>query len=250
MERPGSLPGSGGAGATSSAPAEPRQRWRVTFRRRPDAPSLAQREQGAAWEAAVAVSGLPIVGLDLPTPRPRLAFAAPLPVGMAADAELVDLLLSERRPVADVRVRLAGSLPAGHELVDVVDVWLGAPALAGQVAAADYLVELSVPEGAPPIDGRAVEAAIDDVLAAPALPRRRDKGGRMVEYDLRPLLIDVALAAIDPDRAATLRIRTRFDPERGVGRPEEVVAALADAAALDVSPARIVRERLILADED
>ncbi|HEX5148470.1 MAG TPA: DUF2344 domain-containing protein, partial [Candidatus Limnocylindrales bacterium] len=126
-----------------AAPAEPRQRWRVRFRRRPDAPSLPQREQLGAWESALGASGLPLAGLDLPVPRPRLVFAAPLGVGIPAEGELFDLFLTDRRPVAEVRSILAASMPAGHELVDVVDVWLGEPPLSGRVAAADYRLELA-----------------------------------------------------------------------------------------------------------
>ena len=43
-----------------------------------------------------------------------------------------------------------------------------------------------------------------------------------------------------------LRVRTRFDPQLGNGRPEEVVAALADELGHDLVIDEIVRERLVL----
>ena len=238
------------------------QRWRVVYRRGAEAPPLAQRDQLSAWEASVLVSGLPLAGADLPDPRPRLVFAAPLVVGMEAEREMVDLFLVERRPVADVRVRLAGSLPAGHELVAVHDVWLGEPPLSGQVNAADYRVEVVRPDGGA-VDRARVAAACAALLAASELPRTRDKGGRVVAYNLRPLVADVAIvtdvqvaAGTSPmtwtdadDRPTVLRIRTRFDPVRGVGRPEEVVAALAELSAAPLEVRSMVRERLFLAGE-
>ena len=229
------------------APTEPRQRWRLTFRRRPDAPPLAQRDQTAAWEAALLGSGLPLVGTELPAPRPRLAFAAPLSLGMPAEAELVELLLYERLPVAEVRARLARSLPAGHDLVDIVDVWLGEPAVAGQLAAADYLVQLRRTDRAP--DPGRLDSAIAQVLAASSLRRTREKGDRTVEYDLRPLLVGIDRDPVVDGRPLALRIRTRFDPERGVGRPEEVLGALADHLGAPLEASTIIRERLLLADE-
>ena len=51
-------------------------------------------------------------------------------------------------------------------------------------------------------------------------PREREKGNTTVRYDLRPLLVDVGMAATGPP--PVLRIRTRFDPVLGTGRPEEV----------------------------
>jgi len=46
-----------------------------------------------------------------------------------------------------------------------------------------------------------------------------------------------------------VRTRTRFHPELGTGRPEEVLAALADAAGRPLEAATIVRERLLLIDD-
>jgi len=229
-------------------PAEPRQRWRVRFRRRPDAPALPQREQLAAWEEAVTTSGLPLAGLDLPAPRPRLVFAAPLGVGVAAEGELVDLILVERRTVAEVRARLTGTLPAGHELIDVHDVWLGEPSLSGRVAAAEYRVELAATPDLP--DRGALEEAFDRLLDATTLPRIRDKGGRPVAYDLRPLLAAASVLPAAADAPVRLRIRTKFDPERGVGRPEEVLAALSELVGVPLDAASIVREGVILVGED
>jgi radical SAM-linked protein len=229
-------------------PAEPRQRWRVRFRRRADAPPLPQREQLAAWEASLVAGGLPLVGLDLPIPRPRIVVAVPLGVGMAAEGELVDLFLVDRRTVDEVRAALAASLPAGHELVDLHDVWLGEPSLSGRVIAADYRLEVARIPDTP--DRATLETAIGQILRASTLPRTRDKGGRSVAYDLRPLLAGIDVLPATPEEPTTLLIRTRFDPERGVGRPEEAFAAIAERIGVPLEIGSIVRERLILAGDD
>ena len=169
----------------------------------------------------------------------------------------------ERRLVAgtEVRERLAGSLPTGHELIEVHDVWLGAPALSGQVVAADYRMNVTILSGAMP-DAVALAGGIRRLLAAAALPRTRDKGGRAIPYDLRPLVAGIEVqpnigarpgdAATEPTplRAVQLRIRTRFDPERGVGRPEEVLAALSELSGMSLTAQSTTRERLLLAGEE
>ena len=94
------------------------------------------------------------------------------------------------------------------------------------------------------LDG--VAAAATAMLGATSLPRRREKGGASVDYDLRPLLISIEVTDGSP---LTIRARTRFHPSLGTGRPEEVVAALADALGSPVTASTIVRERLVLADE-
>ena len=59
---------------------EPRQRWRLTLARGPDAPRLAGRELNEAWEAALEAAGLPLArGGGGSKPKAPVAFAAPLP---------------------------------------------------------------------------------------------------------------------------------------------------------------------------
>jgi radical SAM-linked protein len=223
---------------------EARQRWRLVLRREPDAPPLNQRDLGAAFDAALAASGLPLVPSG--RSRSRVAFAAPLPSGTPAERELADLVLAERLPAHVVRDRLAAVLPPGFRLVDLHDEWLGAPSLVAQVVAADYrvIVEPAVPDG----ELRAAAAAL---LSAQTLPRERAKGGGVVRYDLRPLLVDIApIDRPSGTASSALRIRTRIHPELGSGRPEEVVAALGDQLGRALAPVAVVRERVLLAVDD
>jgi radical SAM-linked protein len=201
---------------------------------------LSGRDLTEAWDAALDGSELPI---HRPTgrPRSRAAFGAPLPTTMAAERELIDLVLNDLVPAWVVRECLVAHLPTGWRLVDLHDVWLGAPPLAGQVAAADYRIDLGT------ADRSVVASAAADLLAAGGLPRERAKGAATVQYDLRPLLIDVRIG--DPGPPLLLHTRTRFHPELGTGRPEEVVAALGAAAGKTFELKSIVRERLILAEE-
>jgi radical SAM-linked protein len=226
----------------------PRQRWRLIVARTADAPALGQRESTDAWLGAIDAAGLPLARTEGATPRPRISFGAPLPVGMAAEGELIDLVLTERWPAWRLREALEPVLPPGWRLVRPEDVWLGGPPLAGRVAAADYRITVeaaSAVAGSSAVDG--LRAACERLLAARRLPRERMKGDRAVAYDLRPLLLDVRVS--DDGPPLQLLARTRFHPELGTGRPEEVVAALADAADAQLTIASIVRERLLLVED-
>ena len=222
-------------------PVEPRQRWRLVVARSADAPDAAQREVADVWVSAIESAGLPVAWTEGARPRPRIAFGAPLPMGMAANAELIDVVICERWPAWRVREALEGFVPSGWRLAELHDVWLAGPPLAGRVAAADYEVVLS---GDRPVDRLRKAAA--DVLAASALPRRRARGDASVEYDLRPLLIGVTIEPGPPVRVLT---RTRFHPELGTGRPEEVVGALAERAGVALEIASVVRDRLVLVED-
>jgi radical SAM-linked protein len=198
---------------------------------------------GRAWAVLLAASGLPLVGEG--GGRVRVTPAAPLPLGIAGEREVVDVYLAERRTVAEVRQAVAAALPPEWALVDLHDVWVGAPAAPAAVVAADYRVLVV---GAP---RWALEGAAMSLLAAGSLPRERRREKRTTAYDLRPLLLDVGVRAAGGE-GVTLAIRLRHGPD-AVGRPEEVVAALGEppapalAAPLDVRS--VVRERLVLADD-
>jgi radical SAM-linked protein len=227
--------------SSTATAVEPRQRWRLVVARSADAPAQTHREATESWTAALESTDLPLARTSGPGMRPRISLGAPLPVGMAAEGELIDVVLVERWPVWRVREAVEGHVPGGWRLVDLYDVWLAGPPLAGRVAAADYRVTFR-----DSIDVAAVERAASALLAAPRLPRERAKGGGVVAYDLRPLLIAID---VRPGPAACVRVRTRFHPELGTGRPDEVLAALSEAAGVAVEPVSIVRERLIVSDD-
>ncbi len=228
-------------------PAEPRQRWRLTFAREPVPADQVGRVALDAWQETLAASGLPVAGLEAGgAGRARIAFGAPLPALARGAAELADIWLLERRPLWALREGLADRMPAGHRWIAAEDVWLGAPALAGRVAAADWRVEVA---GA--VVAGAVAEAAAAMIAARTLPRVRLKGGAQKRYDLRPLLDGLSVDGPGGPAGSPISIlvRTRFHPELGAGRPEEVVAALAEAVGTPLEIASITRDRLVLADD-
>jgi radical SAM-linked protein len=229
--------------ATVSPPLalDPKQRWRVTFGRAAstgdEIPS--GRDYIGRWEETLLASGLPV--LVLASGRPRIALGAPLPTGCAAEAELLELWLTELRPAWAVREGIEPGLPPGHRLTVLESIWLGAPALSGQIAAADYEVRLDGDVGAAEL-----QAAANRTLAATTLPRDRLKGGVVKTYDLRPLIVSLEAGGAED---AGVKMRTRIHPELGTGRPDEVVAALADEVGRPLPIVSTVRRRLLLVDE-
>jgi len=223
-------------------PREPVQRWRLVLARAAAGGDQVQREQQAGWESALLASGLPVAGLDLPRPRPRFAQAAPLAAIIPGEAELVDVYLVERVPGWRLREALVAVLPAGTRLVDAYDVWLGEPALPGRVVASVYRARFDGTAIAP----ERLEDEASALLSAPSLIRERRKGEGTVAYDLRPFI-----GALDAERAGEsviLRMTLRHDPEKGVGRPDELLAALGERCGGALVPRELVRERLELGE--
>jgi len=224
--------------------SEAKQRWRLVFRRDEAARYLSHLDAIHSWERALRRGSIPVAMSEGFNPRPRLAFAAPLQLGMLAEHELADLVLSERLKAPELRSRLRDCLPPGYAVTELFDMWIGEPALAPRLAAADYRLELLGPIGAAEL-----VPAVRRLTAADSLPRKRKKDAKTIGYDLRPLVLDLsvraagsasgripasapgsagALASGGGEPTAGLWMRLRHSQDGGTGRVEEVVAALAD----------------------
>lgn len=230
-------------GPPARPPREAVQRWRLVVRRDPVTGAETGRAHQEAWEAALRRSGLPVAGLDAPAARPRLAIAAPLPAAVCGEAELYDIWLTDRLPRWRVREALADIVPAAHGLTDLYDVWLGEPPLPGRVVASVYLATI---DPCPVSADRLAEAAAG-IEAARSVPRRRVRGERTIDYDLRPMVDHLEVR--EAGTAVEVAMALRHDPEKGVGRPEEVLGELGDRIGATLAAARLVRERLVLAGE-
>ena len=77
---------------------------------------LSQLEFARALHRAVRRAELPILYSGGFSPRPRMSFAFPLPVGVSSDGELVALQLAESVPSLELARRLRRQLPEGLEL--------------------------------------------------------------------------------------------------------------------------------------
>jgi len=230
-----------------------RQRWRVHVARGPAARDVPHRDILAAWEERLDRTGLPLVLTEGRDPQPRVVFAAPVPVGMLAEREPLDLWLTELRRIHEVRAAVEAAIPSGHRVVDLYDVWIGAPSLPASVVAGDYLVTA---RPAAPFASRGALAAdaasaCASILGSSLIPRERSKGGGAVSVDIRPhiLGLTVAGAAAGADPTLSIEMRLLLGGDRGVGRPEEVLAELGDRLAVELIADEIVRRRVVLADE-
>jgi radical SAM-linked protein len=218
--------------------SEIRQRWRLVFARGEAARYLSHLDAVHSWERAFRRGEIPVATSEGFNPRPKLVFAAPLQLGVLAEHELADVYLAEKWTAPVLRERLAACLPLGYAVVDLYDVWVNAPAIAPQLAAADYRLTLLN------VEQCQIEGAVARLLAADQLTRERRKETKTIRYDLRPLVFDLQIRAADPDAVpadadagavAGLWMRLRHSQNGGSGRAEEVVAALAEDLGLSAN---------------
>lgn len=209
------------------------QRLRVRFARGEAIKFISHLDLMRLWQRALRRAGMPLAYSGGFNPHPRMSLAAPLPIGVTSEAELMDILIKKWVSPHFLTSALSEQLPAGIEIRQVYPVSLTLPSLQAQVRFAEYRVEVETEE-------KDIEAKIASLLSLKQLPwqHQRDTGPK--SYDLRALIDDLWLINFQPP-GGTIGMRLRCD-SGGSGRPEQVTAALG----FSHYPRSIHRTKLIL----
>jgi radical SAM-linked protein len=204
------------------------QRVRIRFGKQGALRFIGHLDLSKTWERILRRAEVPLEYTQGFNPRPRMQFAAALPVGVTSESEYLDAWLTARYEVFDEWIeRLNATSPAGIRAYEMFDVPIKQAALPTLVTSADYVVET-------PLETSELTHRAQNLLAASELLRtRNDKS-----YDLRPLILDLA-AESDGRLVASL-----VTGDKGTGRPDELVAALG----LDMADTHGHRRRLVLSE--
>lgn len=211
------------------------QRLRVIFSRGEETKYLSHLELMRMWERVFRRAGWRLAYSHGFNPHPHFSFAAPLPVGVAGEAEMMELLLDEVREPAEAAQQLSGHVPPGVGVVGIQEIPEAAPTMQRQLVAAEYRV--ACPASAS-LDRLRVEAA--RMMEAATLPRQRVREGKTRSYDLRPMLRYLEILN-GTENGAVARMELRIDAD-GAGRPDEVLRELG----IDPADCRITRTRLLM----
>jgi radical SAM-linked protein len=206
------------------------QRLRITFAKGEEIKYNSHLDLMRLWERALRRARVPLAYSRGFNPRPRIAIAAALPVGLTSRGEVMDIVLERHISPYNFAKGLVPHLPPGLELLSVEEVYPKLPSLQSQVRAAEYRVTVSW-EGTQ----EEIKEKLQELLSAEQLLRQR----RGKHYDLRPLIEDLWVEEKRAD-AWVLGMRLRAG-EQGTGRPDEVLAALG----LAEEPYAVRRERLL-----
>jgi len=159
---------------------------RLTLTKRGRTASLSHLEYMPLIHRAVRRAGLPIRFSSGFHPAPRISFGDALPLGVASEAEIVDLELTTRCDPAAAMDRLNQEFPDGVEVLKAVLWPRQGEAPANSVLVATFKVPLpgTPDEG---LDGR-----LRDFLQKEEVVTTRKKKNRMEKIDLRPWVVDLA----------------------------------------------------------
>jgi radical SAM-linked protein len=210
------------------------QRIRITFGKFGVLRFVGHLDLAKTWERVLRRAQVPLEYTQGFNPRPRMQFAAALPVGVTSQSEFLDIWLTERLggQFPDEWIgRPAATSPAGLQIYSLVEVPIKEAALPTQVSSSEYVITPTDP-GLMPGE---LESRVEALLARSTIERM----GHKKAYDLRPLILSLSM---DPDGSLIARMKTG---EQANGRPDELL----DALGLELWQAHIHRRHLYLGGE-
>ena len=211
------------------------QRLRIRFCRGQEIKFISHLDIMRLWQRALHRAGMPLAYSQGFSPHPRISLAAPLPVGVTSEAELMDVFLTKWVSPHFFTAAMSQQLPPSIEILQVYLIAPSQPSLQSQVRYAEYKVEVETEK-----EQKDIELAVTSLLSVKHLPwqHQRDTGPR--SYDLRALIDDLWLIRWHHPHC-TVGMRLRCD-NSGSGRPEQVITALG----FTHCPQSIHRTKLIL----
>src|SRR6478735_2056478 len=114
------------------------QRLRATFYRGQELRYITHLDLMRFWERALRRAQVDVAYSEGFSPHPQISLGAPLPVGVIARNELMDVFLAKRLDPPEFLAALRPQLPKGLDITEVREVDLGLASIQSQLRAADY----------------------------------------------------------------------------------------------------------------
>jgi len=157
-------------------------RMRLTYRKVGPLRFISHRDLIQVLTRALRRAGTPLAFTQGYSPRPKLSFAPPLPLGVEGRAELLDIELSRHLDERDFLFQVNEAVPDGLEFTDAMNLLAGAPGLSELAVRCRYSFE--------PLDGDVPAPRCAEVLAAATLTvtKQRKKDDVPKVSEVRQLL--------------------------------------------------------------
>ncbi|TGU74775.1 TIGR03960 family B12-binding radical SAM protein [Geomonas terrae] len=188
---------------------------------------LSHLEMLTLFTRAVGRSGIPIRYSQGFHPHPKFSFATALSVGIESYAEYMDFEVNTGYTADELKEALNATLPEGVRVLESSEIPLRAPALSVIMDKVRYRVTLpdelavSLPE------------KVAAFLALESVPLRREKKGKVIEFDLRHELVELKAEG------------NALEMVVGRGKPVEFASAILDVPAEALKDARLEKVEVL-----
>lgn len=196
-------------------------RLRIAFSKHGKIRFTSHRDVARIWERALRRTNLPVAYSEGFTPRPKLSFGLALSTGHESEGEYLDVDLdpeqAESIDLDGLTSHLSAHLPVGMTATGVVVVDRRMPSLQQAVTSCTWQIDVLG------TDVATVQPAVEAALAAEEIIVTRERKGKEVTDDLRPLVLSLA---VDEPIEDGVRLLAELGTQPRAVRVNELLAAL------------------------
>jgi radical SAM-linked protein len=195
-------------------------RLRIRFTKHGKVRFTSHRDVARIWERAVRRSGLAVAYSEGFNPRPRLSFGLALSTGHESNAEYLDAEIAASSTAPDIDALpglLTAVLPEGIEAAAVIEIDKREPSLQHTVTSCTWRID------ATGVDAEQAAGAVARALAADEIIVTRERKGKQVVDDVRPLLLGLD---VDGSTDDGIRLIAELGTQPRAIRPAELLDAL------------------------
>jgi radical SAM-linked protein len=196
-----------------------KQRLHIVFGKQGALKYTSNLDLAKIWERVLRRAQLPILYTQGFNARARIQLASALPLGITSECEILDVSLREPISLDGLVERLAAVSPAGLPIYSITDVGPRSPTLQTRVRSAEYRIEFD-----DEVNRETLRQKITAILSADAITASKDRKGKSVDVDIRPLIYDLTVDA-QGNLIAHLAVGSQ-----GNLRPDQIVEQLGLAA--------------------
>lgn len=202
---------------------------RVAFSKHGKIRFTSHRDVARIWERALRRVSLPVAYSEGFSPRPKLSFGLALSTGHESDVEYLDIELDPERTDLDMDLdlltsELTGHLPVGMAVTAVAFIDRRTPSLQEAVTSCTWQIDVV------DVDAETAAGAVARALAADTIVVTRERKGKPVTDDLRPLVLSLdvhgPIEADDTGTVAGVRLVAELGTQPRAVRVAELLAAL------------------------
>lgn len=132
-------------------------------------------------------------------PHPKMSYANALSLGVESQGEYVDIEIEDDISVEEFLKRINEQLPQGVEFIKAKEITPQTPSLSSEIEYGEYLFNIDLEK---PLSKELVKSRVLEFIKSESIMiTKKNKKGKLVENNIRPLIKTFDLVVLDDNRA-------------------------------------------------
>lgn len=132
-------------------------------------------------------------------PHPKMSYGNALALGVESQGEYVDIEIEDDISVEEFLERINEELPKGVEFIKAKEITAQTPSLSSQIEYGEYLFNIDLEN---PLSKELIKSRVLEFIKSESIMiTKKNKKGKLVESDIRPLIKTFDLVSLDENRA-------------------------------------------------